>query len=167
MKSAAKIAVSLAAFLVPASYRKRFREEWHSELWHRREKGSLVRSLGAFPDALATRRLLREERESRESKNHFAFSTELRLAIRSYVKRPFWTAFVLLTLAVSIGANTAIGSLVNAVLLQPLRYQDPDRLVKVQGLSTATSEPGNLSPADFYDFASETTAFEAMGAHGW
>ncbi len=92
---------------------------------------------------------------------------DVRLALRTFGKRPGWTLFVLATLAVGIGANVAIFSLVEAVLLRPLRYPEPDRLVKIQGLSLASGEPSNISPGEFYDFAGRTEVFESMGAHGW
>ncbi len=164
----AQIAVRIAGMAVPASYRDRFREEWLSELWHLREQGaskSLVaaRTLGVFRDAVETRRLVRETKERRSAMG----LRDLRIALRSFGKRPGWTFFVVSTLAVGIGANVAIFSLVEAVLLRPLRYREPDRLAKIQGLALASGQPGNISPGEFYDFAERTQAFESMGAHGW
>ena len=92
---------------------------------------------------------------------------DVRFALRSFVHRPWWTAVVLLTLAVGIGANTAIFSLFDAVLLRPLDYPDSERLVKVTGQNFATGTRSNISPADFYDFQAESETFESMGAHGW
>jgi putative ABC transport system permease protein len=168
--------VALWSFLVPAAYRERFRDEWWSELWHLHEGGGrsaeiLGRARGVFRDALSARLLL--EKTASVSPAHRAkgrsamMLQDLRLALRALGSRPGWTVFVVLTLAVGIGANTAVFSLVDAVLIRPLRYPDPDRLVKVEGLDTGTGEPANLSPADFHDFASESDVFESMGAHGW
>ncbi len=165
----ARLAVGLAACFVPASYRERFREEWLSELWHLREERApkskvVARTLGVFQDAVETRRLVPGANERRGKTMGLR---DVRLALRSFGTRPGWTFFVLLTLTVGIGANVAIFSLVRAVLLRPLRYAEPDRLVKIQGLTLATGAPSNISPASFYDFAEHTEVFESMGAHGW
>lgn len=92
---------------------------------------------------------------------------DIRFALRSFLHRPGWTAVVLLTLAVGIGANTAIFSLFNAVMLRPLDYPDSDRLVKIVGSNLETGETRNISPSDFYDLQAESESFESMGAHGW
>ncbi|HEV2963795.1 MAG TPA: ABC transporter permease [Candidatus Angelobacter sp.] len=59
------------------------------------------------------------------------FSQDFRFVMRTLAKRPWFTAMVVLTLALGIGANTAIFSLVNGILLQPLPYPNSDRLVKI------------------------------------
>lgn len=54
---------------------------------------------------------------------------DLRYAERTLVKRPFFTLLVIITLALGVGANTAIFSVVNAVILKPLPFKEPDRLI--------------------------------------
>jgi putative ABC transport system permease protein len=92
---------------------------------------------------------------------------DFRAAYRTLVTRPGFAATAIGTLALGIGANAAIFSVVQAVLLRPLRYSDADRLVKIVGFDRRDNEPDNLSPADFLDFDRDSRSFERMGAHGW
>jgi putative ABC transport system permease protein len=170
---ASRVLVFLAGLMVPKSYRGRFLDEWRSELFYHHEGGApplstLARALGAFVDALSTRRMLREaDYEPAPVRRNSMFTSDLRMALRSILSRPWQSLLIVGILSVGIGANAAIFGLIHAVLLRPLSYTDPDRLVKVQGLWLDTGVPANLSPADFHDLASESQAFESMGAHGW
>jgi len=157
--------VRLAGTLVPASYHDRFVEEWDAELWYATVCPTALvrRSLGTFQDALATRRLAPSPRHG----GNMMFWQDVRFAFRSFAKRPLWTAVVLATLAVGIGANTAIFSLVHTVLVRPLSYPDSGALVKIVGRNLDTGEFRNLSPADFYDLQAQTETLASMGAHGW
>ncbi len=92
---------------------------------------------------------------------------DLGLGIRGLLRRPLLTGVALVTLALGIGANAAIFSVVRAVLLRPLPYDAPDRLVRVTGRNTATGDAGNLSPADFYDLEHDARTIERMGVHGF
>ncbi len=134
--------VRLAAVLVPSSYHDRFVEEWDAELWHASVCPTTLvrRSLGAFQDALATRRLAPSPRH----RGNMMFWQVVRFAFRSFVQRPLWTVVVLATLAVGIGANTAIFSLVHTVLVRPLSYPDSGALVKIVGRNLDTGELRNI-----------------------
>jgi putative ABC transport system permease protein len=90
---------------------------------------------------------------------------DLRFAFRVLFKNKALTAVALLTLALGIGANTAIFSVVNAVLLNPLPYKQPDRLVALW-----SNVPGHgrwrNSPANFFDWKKQNTVFEDVVSFG-
>jgi putative ABC transport system permease protein len=90
---------------------------------------------------------------------------DLRYAVRVLVKNKTLTAIAVVTLALGIGANTAIFSVVNAVLLNPLPYKQPDRLVALW-----ENVPGHgrwrTSPANFFDWKKQNTVFEDVAAFG-
>lgn len=91
----------------------------------------------------------------------------LQVALRSFRRRPAFTLVAVLTLALGLGANAAIFSVLRAVFLAPLPYPSPDELVRVVGFDRETATAGNLAPADFLDFQRDTRTFARMGAHGW
>jgi predicted permease len=83
----------------------------------------------------------------------------LKYAIRTLRKSPGFTAVAVITLALGIGANTAIFSVVNAVLLRPLPYKDDSRLVVILNRGR-----NPVAPANFIDWRSQSQAFSQMGA---
>lgn len=88
---------------------------------------------------------------------------DISYGFRSLLKRPGFTAIAVIALALGIGANTAIFSLVNAVVLQPLPYNDPDRLVWVWGKFPGGNR-ASVAPADFLDFRAQNKTFEQLAA---
>src|SRR5215212_4599385 len=90
---------------------------------------------------------------------------DLRYGIRMLFKHPLVTAIAVVTLALGIGANTAIFSVVNAVLLNPLPYKDPDRLVSLWA-NVPTHGRWRVSPANFLDWKKQNTVFEDVSAFG-
>lgn len=89
---------------------------------------------------------------------------DIRYGIRSLLKRPGFTMIALIALALGIGANTAIFSLVNAVLLQPLPFAEPDRLVWMWGNIRNGGNRASVSPLDFLDYRQQNTTFEEFAA---
>jgi putative ABC transport system permease protein len=90
---------------------------------------------------------------------------DLRFSIRRLRKSPGFTVVAVLTLALGIGANTAIFSVVNTVLLRPMPYKEADRLVTVWGENKAKGYDLDLvSSLDYADWRSENHTFESMGA---
>src|SRR5687768_8339239 len=89
---------------------------------------------------------------------------DIRYGLRSLLKRPGYTAIALVALALGIGANTAIFSLVNAVVIQPLPYPDPDRLVWVWGNIRNGGNRASVAPLDFVDFRNQNKTFEQFAA---
>jgi putative ABC transport system permease protein len=90
---------------------------------------------------------------------------DLRYAIRILRRNPGFTLVTVVTLALGIGANTAIFSVVHAILLRPLPYKDAQRLVVIW--ETEPSGPGNLYPdtaPDFQDWRKQSKVFESMAA---
>ncbi len=91
---------------------------------------------------------------------------DLRHAVRTMCRQPATTAIVVLTLALAIGANTAVFSAVHAALLQPLPYADPDRLVQIYEKRPAEGTFANfVSPADYVDWAAKGQGFNGMAAY--
>ena len=98
--------------------------------------------------------------------NFFADVTQdIRYALRMFAKNPGFTAIAVLALALGIGANTAIFSVVDAVLLRPLPFKNPDRLVMIWENATHLGFPKNTpSPANFLDWREQSTVFDGMAA---
>jgi predicted permease len=89
------------------------------------------------------------------------FRQDLRYAIRQFVKTPGLTAIVVITIALGVGANTALFSVVNAVLLNPLPYPQPDQLVTLHE-SKPNFEHGSVSFPNFRDWRKDNHTFSAM-----
>jgi putative ABC transport system permease protein len=88
---------------------------------------------------------------------------DIKFALRSLLKNPGFTVLAVLVMALGIGANTAVFSVVNTVLLKPLAYRDPDRIVTLANYWKQTGTIGTtVSAPDFHDWHDQSTAFEAM-----
>ena len=90
---------------------------------------------------------------------------DLKFALRSLQRSPGFAVLSVLILGLGIGANTAIFSVVHAVVLRPLGYRDPGRLVSVSMTWPDGEKFGQISGPDFLDFRSRSNAFESMAAY--
>src|SRR2546423_12049938 len=90
--------------------------------------------------------------------------SDIRSAVRNLIKRPGFTAIGLITLALGIGANTAIFSVVYAVLLRPLPFAGADRLVWIGGWARSGDKEQGVTPADFLDYREQSRSFAELAA---
>ncbi len=145
----------IVSMLVPGARRSEWVEEWAGELASRPH--STADAWGALPDAWT----LRREGWTMDRMLH-----DVRAAWKGLARRPFFTALAAVTLAVGIGANTAIFSVVDAVLINPLPYPHSDRLV-----SANLTAPGmqvsivGLSEAMYLRFLDESKALSSFAVY--
>src|SRR5712664_4508794 len=90
---------------------------------------------------------------------------DVRYGIRTLAKNPGFTAIAVLTLALGIGANTAIFSVVQNLLLRPLPYTQPENLVEVWNTYPPQVPRAGLSPGDYFDWREQAKSFSEMGAY--
>jgi MacB-like periplasmic core domain len=160
--------IRVIGVIVPRRLRADWRQEWEAELRYReglladwdkldwRNKFDLLRrSVGAFWDAL----LLQPRRLEDD------MFQDLRFGLRMLLKSKGFTAIAVLSLALGIGANTAIFSLVDAVLLRPLPFPEPDRLVMIwEGDLGKGFFRGNPAPGNYSDLKTQNRVFEDVAA---
>jgi putative ABC transport system permease protein len=141
-------------------------------LWARAIGDAVRHGIGARLDVRARRaastRLLAPSAPLAPSNRRFMdlFSHDFRYALRLLLKQPAVTAMMLLTLGLGIGANTAVFSVIHAVLLRALPYVEPDQLVMIHEKRMAEGVMNNpASPADFLDWARLNHSFASIAAY--
>jgi predicted permease len=150
-----------------------FEDSMDAELRHHLElEAETLVARGMTPDAAgaAARQrfgsvaLVKDDcRESWGMRAIDALAQDLRFAARNLRKYPSYTAVVLLTLALGIGANTAIFSVVQAVLMRPLPYANGDRLVEVRQQATKSGVANaGVSVKEIRDYAAQTESLDAV-----
>jgi predicted permease len=158
--------IRVIGVIVPRRFRADWRQEWEAELrfremlladWDRLGWGNkfslLWHSLGAFMDAL----WLQPRRWEDE------MFQDLRFGLRMLLKNPSFAVIAVLTLSLGIGANTAIFSVIDAVLLRPLPFAEPDRLVLIAETHPAVPRLEVATP-DFRDWQQQAQSFSEMAA---
>jgi putative ABC transport system permease protein len=89
---------------------------------------------------------------------------QLKHVLRRLMRSPMFTIVTLITIGVGVGANTAIFGVINGILLKPLPYHDPERLVSVWQAAPSLNIPEmNLAPSDYFTFREENRTFEHFG----
>ena len=89
---------------------------------------------------------------------------DVRFAARAYAKTPAFTVVILATLALGIGASTAIFSMVNGIVLKPLPFPDPDRLVFVNELHNGSGSGMTVSWLDYLDWRARARSFDGLAS---
>jgi putative ABC transport system permease protein len=160
--------IRVIGVIVPQRLRADWRQEWEAELrrretllaeWDkldRRNKLDLLRrSVGAFWDAVCLQpRRLEDE-----------MFQDLRYGARMLLRQRAFTIAAVIALALGIGANTAVFSVVNAVLLRPLPYQNSDRMAMIWGnFLTFSMERLRAKAAEYVDYRDQTRSFETVAA---
>ena len=145
--------IRAASRLAPRGRRREFRAEWEAEL---ATDPTMARAVGAIADVWFL---------FRQPWRPDMILQDVRSSLRVLARRPAYTALVLLTLALGIGAATAIFSAIDAVLLRPLPYPEPARLVAVWENDRVNLKPRYaVAPANWDDWRSQSRSFEALAA---
>jgi len=154
MRSLLRRFIGMVSRLVPGAERREFRAEWEAEL---ATDPSFTRAIGALPDAW----WLQRQQWSLDR-----LTQDVRYGFRVLTRRPAYALIVASTLAIGIGATTAVFSVINGVLLRPLPYPDDQRLVVVWENDRLNLKPRYpVAPANYDDWRSATPAFERLAAY--
>ena len=165
MLTIARLLIGVAATLVPTSTRQDWAREWQAELWHRHDRlrggGTLaeradlvLRASGAIVHAA----WLRKEEWSLS-----VIMQDVRYALRGLWLRPAFAFIVVAMLALGIGINAAVFSVLRAVLLKPLPYSEPHRLVQIWETNPLRNwTQATVAPANLVDWRARSRSFAGI-----
>jgi len=170
--AACRLFLRVARTIAPRSERRTWAREWEAELGHLWRRGTrdgrpdaraavqmIVRSAGAIAHAMWLR-----GQEWRPD----MLMQDLRFATRSLGRRPLFTLVVVLTIALGIGANAGIFSVLYDVVLEPLPFEDAEELVMVWEHNVPRDNRTNVvAPANFFAWRDDTEVFEELAAVTW
>lgn len=165
--SAIALWLQAVARLLPTRRRPDWLREWRAELDEAARSGRSVLGLavGAPADAMAVRRSHRPGSGTRRRGGFAGGWTELKRAIRSLLRTPGFTMASVVTLSAGLGATVAIFTLVDGILLRPLPYPEPSRLVRVEHTMGESGGTNSLARFAFALFAGENRSFELFGGY--
>jgi putative ABC transport system permease protein len=159
--------IAIVSALAPGGTRREFRAEWEAELataWQGRPRGSwrdgarvMTQAVGSLPDAWFL---------FRQQWSLDMLHQDIRYALRLMRQRPGFTTIVVITLALGIGANTAVFTVINAVLLRPLAFGEPGRILAIWENDRLNAKPRYpVAPANFKDWQEQARTFEQVAAY--
>lgn len=164
--------IRVATWLAPGSERRTWVREWEAEVehrWRRATRGGRLRTGDALDmirrsaGAVVHAAWLRAQDWRPEM-----LMQDLRFAIRSLLKRPVFTGVIVATIALGVGVNAGIFSVLHHVVLEPLPYDDPDALVMVWEENLPRDITTNVvAPANFFVWREETSSFDDLAAVTW
>ena len=158
--------------LMPRDFRREYGDEMcrvAAEQWDAQHAGAgfwgsvLFWSRQSLAILRASARLRRHPHETTGGMTMDGFVKDVRLALRGLRRRPGFSAIAVLTVALGVGATSAVFSVVDTVVLRPLPYPDNDRLVAMWTTFDGQGDFG-MSLAEHYDYAEESRVLEALGS---
>jgi hypothetical protein len=150
--------INLFRWIVPRRKRSEWRDEWQAELWYEARRVSQMTLILRCGGALVHALWLRKQEWRLEM-----LIQDLVYGLRTLRKRPAFATVAIIVLALGIGANTAIFSVVYSVLLRPLPFHEPDRLVMVFSHNTKQNVSySSISADDLADFQKQNDVFDAL-----
>jgi predicted permease len=151
----------VVSLMVPAAERVRWRNEWHADVEDVEASGAGLGEL--FGLALGIAGAAASFRF--EGATMDGWTKEVVLAVRGLMRRPGFTAIAVLTLGMGIGANSAIFSVVNGVILEPLRYPDSENLVMLtSSFPTMGFDEFWISPPEYMQISESVRSLQTVGA---